>query len=238
MLEDQQFDENQDDFNEKPEQSPPPFNKNQKIAATSLAVFGVLIIVLWFAQLKNNIYGPFNQPVNQSQGVADAVTNDAVLKAKDTDGDGLNDYDELNIYNTSPYLEDTDGDGFKDGEEIENNADPNCPSGRTCTGGLLDNTAPAEGANSSGALPSPENGLNNLVNQSNGLDSLLNQFSVEQSTSGLNALSQEQLNALKNIDVVSLRQLLIQSGMPKETLDKISDADLMQSYSETFNAGQ
>ncbi|MFH0955801.1 MAG: hypothetical protein V1801_01120 [Candidatus Falkowbacteria bacterium] len=230
---------NQGGFEEKPEQSQPPLDKNQKIAVAGLAVFAILIIVMWFAQLRSNIYGPFNAPAGQNQVATDAQNSDEALKIKDTDGDGLNDYDELNIYNTSPYLGDSDSDGFKDGEEIKNNADPNCPAGRECSGGLLDNSAVEQGA---GATVSPEAGLNNLTNQNEILNNLLNQFGASQpqtqSIDGSGSLSSDQLNVLKNIDAVSLRQLLLQAGMPKETLDKISDTDLMKSYGETFSAGQ
>ena len=36
----------------------------------------------------------------------------------DTDGDGLSDDDERNIYGTNPLLRDTDGDGLSDGDEV------------------------------------------------------------------------------------------------------------------------
>lgn len=36
----------------------------------------------------------------------------------DTDGDGINDYEEINVYNTNPLKEDTDGDGILDLNEI------------------------------------------------------------------------------------------------------------------------
>lgn len=42
----------------------------------------------------------------------------------DTDGDGLSDYKEVNIYGTSIYLDDTDKDGFKDGEEVSHGYSP------------------------------------------------------------------------------------------------------------------
>ena len=88
----------------------------------------------------------------------------------------------------------------------------------------------------------PDVGLNNLTTQNENLNSLLNQFNATQSTAqsanSSGSLSSDQLNALKNIDAASLRQLLLQAGMDKATLDKISDTDLMASYSETFNAGQ
>lgn len=36
----------------------------------------------------------------------------------DSDGDGLSDWDEVNIYGTDPYNPDTDGDGLSDGDEV------------------------------------------------------------------------------------------------------------------------
>lgn len=232
MPENEQLNETGGGVEETPSQSPPPLDKNQKIAVAGLVVFAVLVVVLWVVQLRSNIYGPFNAPVGSSQvaqtGADDQAAKDAALKTKDTDGDGLSDYDELNIYNTSPYLEDTDGDGFKDSEEIKNNADPNCPAGRDCAGGLLDNPAVDQSASTPDA-------------SSDTLNSLLNQFGATEPTAqpagGADSLSPDQLNVLKNIDAASLRQLLIEAGMPKETLDKISDIDLMQSYGETFSNG-
>jgi hypothetical protein len=42
----------------------------------------------------------------------------------DTDGDGLSDGDEVNIYHTNPLVPDTDGDGIPDGVEIATGTDP------------------------------------------------------------------------------------------------------------------
>ena len=42
----------------------------------------------------------------------------------DTDGDGLSDLDESNIYYTNPTLADTDGDGTDDGTEVAQGTDP------------------------------------------------------------------------------------------------------------------
>ncbi len=36
----------------------------------------------------------------------------------DTDGDGLSDYDEINVHGTDPLNPDTDGDGLSDGDEV------------------------------------------------------------------------------------------------------------------------
>ena len=46
----------------------------------------------------------------------------------DTDGDGLVDVDERNIYDTDATLFDTDGDGVGDGDEITNGTDPFDPT--------------------------------------------------------------------------------------------------------------
>lgn len=44
--------------------------------------------------------------------------------ALDTDGDGIPDFDEINLYKTNPNEPDTDGDGFADGVEIVRGFDP------------------------------------------------------------------------------------------------------------------
>lgn len=44
--------------------------------------------------------------------------------ATDSDGDGLTDFAEINIYNTDPNNPDTDGDGYLDGEEVKNGFNP------------------------------------------------------------------------------------------------------------------
>jgi len=42
------------------------------------------------------------------------------LRERDSDGDGLSDYDELFVYNTNPLSADTDDDGLSDTDEINN----------------------------------------------------------------------------------------------------------------------
>ncbi|MFA6424242.1 MAG: hypothetical protein WCV83_02920 [Candidatus Magasanikbacteria bacterium] len=42
----------------------------------------------------------------------------------DTDGDGLNDGDEVSFYRTNPLKADTDGDSYKDGSEVKRGYSP------------------------------------------------------------------------------------------------------------------
>ena len=46
-------------------------------------------------------------------------TKEEDLKTKDSDGDGLTDFEEMYIYNTDKERKDTDGDGKSDQEEIK-----------------------------------------------------------------------------------------------------------------------
>ena len=45
-------------------------------------------------------------------------------KIKDSDGDGLSDFDEINIFGSDPYNSDSNGDGIEDGEAVLNGRDP------------------------------------------------------------------------------------------------------------------
>jgi len=112
--------------------------KQQKISLISLGIFTVLIIGFGIFQFQYNLYSPFDYKKiiaagnnNNNSNAVVATTTD--LTKLDSDGDGLSDYDEINIYGTSPYLEDSDSDGFLDKEEILNGTDPNCPAGQACT---------------------------------------------------------------------------------------------------------
>ncbi|MCK5027893.1 MAG: hypothetical protein KAS07_05735, partial [Candidatus Pacebacteria bacterium] len=64
---------------------------------------------------------------------------------QDSDNDGISNYDEVNIYNTDPFIADSDGDGFFDGAEILGGFNPNDPTSEAVlvyeeprTGGYLE----------------------------------------------------------------------------------------------------
>ncbi|MFA6042279.1 MAG: hypothetical protein WCV85_05700 [Patescibacteria group bacterium] len=106
-----------------------------------LGVVAGTALILGIIQFKNNLSAPFNPiALSQLQNVNQAPQDERLiaLQAKDTDQDGLTDYDELYKYSTSPYIPDSDSDGRNDGEEIEAKTDPNCPTGKTCS--LLSNS--------------------------------------------------------------------------------------------------
>ena len=194
-------------------------SSEQKIGFVLLLIFGILTIALGFLQMRNTIYNPFafhfkSDP--NSQVFADEKTR---LQQIDTDNDGLNDYDEMEFYKTSPYLPDTDSDGLSDKFEIENSKDPLCPEGTICEV----QTTPEENVQTE----SP------LLNQTNPMD-LLNQMGQivgkeNQGADGVKSTSTENvdLNSIVNSPAL-LRQLLLSSGkITEEQLSKIDDAALM-----------
>lgn len=109
-----------------------------KVVVTLIVIFGVVCLGIGAWILKSNVTNPFKVDLTQS-GISNALVNDdsqlkEELKTKDTDSDGLNDYQEVYTHNTSPYLRDTDSDGIPDGTEISQGKDPNCAEGETCRG--------------------------------------------------------------------------------------------------------
>ncbi len=206
------------------ESSDNELSKNQKIAVIFLSIFGIFVIIFWGIQLKNNISNPFDYEslATEESGNNDGATcdgpqcfnEDAELRLKDTDDDGLSDWNELNIYKTSPYLEDSDSDGFNDKDEIDNDKDPNCPYGQDCK--EFSNTDINSGDTVDDLLP--------------GLYPDTGNIEIEP---GQEQKLQDVLSGLG--DVSSLRQLLLDSGMNPEDLNQISDEDLMASYAEVLN---
>ncbi len=201
-------------------------NNNQKIAIVVLSFFAIIVIIMWFIQFKYNLEKPFNNfSINQNykQQVNNACSgpncflqNENDLRNKDTDKDGLSDWDELNIYYTSPYLEDTDSDGFSDKEEIDSGNDPNCPAGRNCYN------------QNNKTVNKNQLDISNSKNENLPLDTI---------TNGLNLFSDNELENILNgqADVEMLRQALINSGVSKEALNKVSDEDLLKAYQQMLN---
>ncbi len=115
------------------------WSSEQQLGVTIFSVCGVLTLVFSGWYLRAQIRAPFMTPLRSleaSRKYVDERTRAARLeeeqKTKDTDGDGVSNWDELNVYRTSPYLDDSDSDGLFDGVEIAQGTDPNCPKDRDC----------------------------------------------------------------------------------------------------------
>lgn len=215
----------------------PPLSKNQKIAVAVLAVFAFFVIIFWMVSFNQNLKNSFNYgassnvtedsnntdnngEVKPCAGGDCANKEDERLRNQDTDEDGLSDWDELNVYITSPYLADSDSDGIKDGEEINTGTDPNCPTGAVC------NKIETDSQNSNSSTVDQE--IENLIGGS----------VTSTSTSSLNN-SGTQINPSSVMpDAKTLRAALIQAGFDKDLLDQATDAELLQIYAESLKSTQ
>lgn len=201
-----------------------PIQSGQPAATPSRRVMGGVIVAvvailglgLW--QLSHNVFLPFHPDeellkvdfsyLNQSSD------NPEVLRQSDTDGDGLNDYDEQTIYLTSIYLSDTDSDGISDTAEIAKGTDPRCPEGKDCTILKEYYNQPASQAETQVATLLGNAGISTDTNQT-----------AAEFTASLSPL--HALVAQENIDPTELRTLLIANGVSSADLDQVSDTDLI-----------
>lgn len=201
--------------------SRPPLNKKERRVFVIFSIFAVLVVVFGFWQLGRQIGLPSERQIAEWQKAALNSNGSllnlegvdvAGLQAKDTDKDGLSDYDELYIYHTSPYLEDTDGDGINDKKEVDAGTDPLCPAGQDCYG-----TADSGAVNANAPLGVTDN-----------LGSLLDSMASGSAADGL---------ATTTPTPAELRDILIQSGMSADTVNKFTDQQLLQMYQQVASGG-
>ncbi|PJE51590.1 MAG: hypothetical protein COV29_00315 [Candidatus Yanofskybacteria bacterium CG10_big_fil_rev_8_21_14_0_10_36_16] len=87
---------------------------------------GIIFVAILF--VSDAVQKPSNNTINKATNTnlnlnKTPTTNINNPLAKDSDFDGIADFEESN-YNTDPFNPDSDGDGFLDGEEIKAGTDP------------------------------------------------------------------------------------------------------------------
>jgi hypothetical protein len=110
-------------------------SREQKAGLLFVIVCGFGALILGGQYLWTHMASPFVITYTGPRlltGAEEQSAEIAAQKKTDTDADGVNDYDEINIYKTSPYLNDSDSDGLFDGAEITAGQDPLCGQGETC----------------------------------------------------------------------------------------------------------
>lgn len=203
-------------------------SRGQKIAAFGLGSFAFFIVIIWALQFKSGITDPLdyekaiekarqNQQASEQGGLCEGGTcndlSEEDLRTKDTDGDGLWDWDELNVYSTSPYLEDSDSDGFSDKQEIDSGNNPACAAGQECSDDLqIENT-----------------GFDDLSADLEGLDL----EEIEKMLSGAESDSSASTPD-SSLSGDELRQILKDSGVGDEILDMFTDEELTDLYSASL----
>ena len=188
----------------------PGLTKEQKIGFVSLLFFAIFAVGLGVLQIRNTMYAPFALNNQIPNNLKEEVNTIDALRFRDTDQDGLTDFDELYVYTTSPYLADTDSDGLNDKQEIEKGTNPVCPEGKDCA-----------------AIAAAETEI--MKTTASGTPAIDLSMGVQ-----IDAGTIDIMQVLQ--DPKQVRELLISSGVDAATLEKISDADLMKMISETMAA--
>lgn len=217
-------------------------SKEQKWFGLGFAIFAIFAFVLGFLSFKQNLRisfilsdQHFSEEAAKANGYKDlfagAQAEQIASRNKDTDHDGLSDWEEVNLYKTSPYITDTDGDGVPDGAEVKNGTDPNCPTGKTCAAEIVGTNASASSSSST-----TDDFKSTAVDMSlfSGGDYVqaLNQFNNGvMSTSGAEQLIKSSINKYlpsPSSSPAEIKKGLINLGVKEEDLKGLSDDQLRQ----------
>lgn len=181
--------------------------REHRAGAWMLLVIGIAALGLGIFQFRNSIFSPFDLESDYRTEEELEQERLAALKGKDTDLDGVTDFDEQYVFGTSPYLDDSDSDGIDDKTELEQGTNPNCPEGKEC-GPLGEEFFAAEDAfRLDPVIPEPQEDL-------------------------------ELIETMLNPTPDQIRQLLLDSGVPKADIDAFDDEALTSLYQESLREVQ
>jgi hypothetical protein len=208
----------------------PTLSKEQKVGLSFVVLCGLGAMILGGLYLWRHVASPFSISYTGPQLLLRAEEKSAkeeLEKKTDTDGDQISDYDEKNVYGTSPYIADTDSDGVSDSMEITNGQDPNCAKGKTCDSILQDENAFRD-AGTSGTFVDVEAPVEpQMPSELGGNDT---SPSVEAAKNGL--LDPEAIAKLQNLSTAEVRALLISSGADPDSVAALSEDDVRALYQE------
>lgn len=186
----------------------PGLSKEQRIGFVLLLIFGIISVLLGVLQIRNRLYKPFALN-NSVPGIfREELTGVDALRFRDTDNDGLKDFDELYSFGTSPYLYDTFNYGFSDREVIAKGL-PLCPNGgKNCPEGML--------AANADSLPRTSTSTSVGIEPPPSFDP--NEFAALFSNPN------------------ELRKVLLQTGVTAEALSQINDEQLLTMAAQVLSS--
>lgn len=190
------------------ERSKKDLTREERVAFGFIAACGVCAVIFGGLSFFSNVRKPFlisytgPRYVTSEEKESEEVARQRI---SDADEDGVSDYDELNIFATSPYIADSDSDGRSDGTEITEGGDPNCALGKTCASSEL-----------------IQSGVTADFLQTQAPD-------ASQASTDIPSL-EETVGALQQLSIGEVRQLLVESGVDQASLDALSDDQVMDLY--------
>jgi len=193
------------------ERSKKQLTHEERVAFGFISACGVGAVIFGGLSFFSDVKKPFLISYTGPRYVTSAEKESeqtALQRITDTDEDGISDYDELNIFLTSPYIADSDSDGKSDGSEILAGDDPNCPAGKTCASTELIQS----GANSA----------------------FLNAQAPEAPETAVPTLD-DAVSELQNISVQEVRELLVGAGIEADQIAQLSDEQIMELYQQALS---
>lgn len=193
------------------ERSKKHLTHEERVAFGFIAACGVGAVIFGGLSFFSNVKKPFLISYTGPRYVTSAEKESeqtALQRITDTDEDGVSDYDELNIFSTSPYIADSDSDGKLDGSEILEGGDPNCAIGKTCASTELIQSGANSAFLSAQAPEAPDAATVPTLNDA--------------------------VSELQNLSVEDVRKLLESSGVDMDQLAQLSDEQVMALYQEAL----
>ncbi len=207
----------------------------KKIVLTTVALFFAAATALTLIWNRGTIAQKFSQEEyfkeefksEENDIDGDGIANDQEEKigtdsmVKDTDGDGLNDGEEINSYRTNPLASDTDGDAFSDSTEISKGYDPN--------------KSYLEGKSESSSSAMADGGANAEAPGLKAIDGLLNGGNESLSGANLQDLGLSDftdLNSLLDVELGSQEIVITDSDLNIVEVEEEAAKDAIVQYAE------
>lgn len=213
-----------------------------------IGFFVVASLLFGVYRLYSEINEPFSSSNTNTTTSTDALNQNLLaLAGKDTDSDGLSDFEELYQVGTSPYLADSDSDGVNDLSELNAGTNPNCPEGQQCTGFLppdvtnpvapTETAAPDENLTASAIRETLKaSGAPEYLLDATSDEELLNLY--QQVAGGeevpTNASTPSTLETLRDFTAADIRELLASTGADASLLEGVSDEDLKDIFDQAL----
>lgn len=212
-------------------------NNIEKLLSATIIFVGLGAMVLGLFQIKDGVKIKRPLAKNTNTAIATHDPNDLLgLKTKDTDQDGLTDYDEMYIYKTSAYLKDSDSDNINDKIEVTNGSDPVCPQGDNCFAQWSDlykpTPSPLESdASGTDALAQAQTmdiaQLRELLIQAGMTETQLNSLSDEEIITAFNqvvgngAATNPSVNSITNLPAITTQDSQTQTAAVQQGADSV-----------------
>ncbi len=205
----------------------------QQLSVVVLGICGGVALSLAGYRVRANIYAPFlvdKIQLAQSKALV-GLTDEQIVeqqKRRDTDGDGLSDWDEANRFHTNPDLYDSCGDGIPDNIRIITGKNVDCSQTGANVQGVLDlklvDTPPKDGQ--VGAMPVA--GSQPFYDKD--FFKVFAKMAPVYGASGTQLMGDGEGTAPGMARDATAIRAALRDKVPNSTLDKISDEQLLQLF--------